>query len=66
LSFHSPNQIFMDQGGNNDAFSVGYLIGGAIKLKAGTDDYLGITIQDDLTHGSYIYFQATGYGIKDA
>jgi len=65
LAFHSPNQIFMDQGGTNDVIAVGYLIGGAIELKAGTDDYLGITIQDDLTHGSYKYFQATGYGIKD-
>lgn len=65
LAFHSPNQIFMEQSGSNDAIAVGYLIGGAIELKAGTDDYLGITIQDDLTHGSYKYFQATGYGIKD-
>lgn len=66
LSFHSTNAIFINESGPKDAIAVGYLLGGAIVLKAGTDDYLGIVIQDDLTHASFAYFQATGYGIKDA
>jgi len=66
LLFHSTNSIFLNESGPKDVIAAGYLLGGAIVLKAGTDDYLGIVIQDDLTNTSFAYFQATGYGIKDA
>lgn len=66
LLFHSTNSIFMNEAGSKDVIAVGYLLGGAVVLKAGTDDYLGIVIQDNLTQSSFAYFQATGYGIKDA
>lgn len=66
LSFHSPTSIVINESGPKDVIAAGYLLGGAVVLKAGTDDYLGIVIQDDLTSSSFAYFQATGYGIKDA
>lgn len=65
LSFHSTNAIFMNQAGPKDTIAVGYLLGGAVILKGGTSDYLGIIIRDKLTATSFSYFQATGYGIKD-
>ena len=65
LSFHSTGSIFVDESGPRDVISVGYLLGGAIVLKGGTDDYLGIIIRDNLTSSSFAYFQATGYGIKE-
>lgn len=65
LLFHSTNSIFLNESGPKDVIAAGYLLGGAIVLKAGTDDYLGIVIQDNLTDTSFAYFQATGYGIKD-
>jgi hypothetical protein len=65
LSFHSTNAIFINQSGPKDVIAVGYLLGGAVILKGGTSDYLGIIIRDKLTATSFAYFQATGYGIRD-
>jgi hypothetical protein len=66
LLFHSTNAILVNESGPKDVIAAGYLLGGAVVLKAGTDDYLGVVIRDNLTHPSFAYFQATGYGIKDA
>lgn len=65
LSFHSTGAIFINESGPKDVIAAGYLLGGAVVLKAGTDDYLGIVIQDNLTSSSFAYFQATGYGVKE-
>lgn len=65
LLFHSTNSLVINESGPKDLISVGYLIGGSIVLQAGSSDYLGIVIQDNLTASSFAYFQAVGYGIKD-
>ena len=65
LMFHSNNSIVINEAGPKDVISAGYLLGGAVVLKAGSSDYLGVVIQDDLTSTSFAYFQANGYGIKE-
>jgi len=66
LMFNSNNSILINESGPKDVISAGYLLGGAVVLKAGSSDYLGIVIQDNLTSSSFAYFQAIGYGIKEA
>jgi hypothetical protein len=65
LLFHSTNSIFLDKSGPKDTIAAGYLLGGAIILKGGTDDYLGVIIRDNLTSSSFAYFQAVGYGVRE-
>lgn len=55
---------FLDRSGVQDILAVSYNLGGAVKLIAGTGDYVRMTIRDDINGTSYKLFEATVYGVK--
>lgn len=64
LSFYSPGGITFEQNGSKDFLVAGFYLGGAIQLKAGTSDFVKVTIRDDLSDLSFKHFTCTVYAIK--
>jgi hypothetical protein len=64
LSSYSPGGTTLDRSGSTDLIVAGFYFGGAAKLKAGTGDFVKVTIRDDLSAGTYKHLTCTVHGTK--
>lgn len=58
--------VVLDQSGNRDVLALSIDLGGLAILRAGTDDRIQITVQDNLTGGTrdINFFKFAAYGVK--
>lgn len=63
LDFHGPSVIPFDRSGSEDLMVVQHNFGGT-KLKAGTGDFVKVTIQDDLSSSQVRAFFGSVAGVK--
>jgi hypothetical protein len=62
--YASPLMVGIDRSGTNAALSASFLLGGAISLVAASSDNVKVTIQDDLSSSSFLYFTGMVRGRK--
>lgn len=65
LSFNAPGNIVLMGSGSEDVVISGLNLAGAVVLRAGSGDFVKVTVRDDLTHPSYYHLRCAIYGYKE-